>query len=79
MIEFDCYDDDDEYFEEPPLYPPGKLAGMSLDQLEAEADRQCDIQGSLGDAEYINEAAVARAESRYRLVEAEIKRRTDNG
>ena len=71
-------DDDgpyDDHYVEPPLYPAGKLAGMSIEELTAEIHRQGDIQGRLGDAEHIDQAAVERTESRWRLVDAEIKRR----
>jgi hypothetical protein len=72
----DFYDDGaHDYYEDPPLYPNGLLAGMKIEQLRLEADRQSGIQGSLGDAEYIDDAAVYRAEARCRLVEAEIRRR----
>jgi hypothetical protein len=71
----DYYDSD--IYEDPPLYPLGHLAGMTLEQLQREADRQSGIQGSLGDAEYIDDAAVERAETRYRLVEMEIRRRQE--
>lgn len=79
MSNLDDYPECDFYdgapFEDPPLYRPGKLAGMSLDELRKEHDRQCDRQGALGDAEYINERAVEETEMRCRLVEAEIQRR----
>lgn len=75
MDDYEYDDDFDTYYEEPPLYPAGRLAGMTVEQLNAEATRQCHIQGSLGDAEYIDDSAVERAERRYRLVEAELKRR----
>src|SRR5437016_705441 len=57
------------------LYPEGKLAAMAIEELQRELDRQCDRQGALGDAELIDERAVEKAESRCRLLEAEIKRR----
>lgn len=75
----DDYDDSwlyvDDHYQDPPLYPIGKLAGMTLDQLEREFDRQCDRQGRLGDAEHIDDRAVEETEMRCRLVESEIKRR----
>jgi hypothetical protein len=70
------WDDDDRLYEDPPLYPPGKLASMSLAELERELDRQCDRQGWLGEAEYINDRAVEETEARCRLVEAEIRSRS---
>lgn len=77
-----CYDGDDcpddDRYEDPPLYPPGKLAGMSLEELERESDRQAGRQGSLGDAEHIDEMAVQETESRWRLVDNEIKRRKES-
>lgn len=72
----DCWSDDD--YEDPPLYPVGKLAGMTVADLEKERDRQADIQGALGDAEHIDDVAVERAEARGRLVDNEIKRRKDD-
>ena len=66
---------DDSLYEDPPLYPPGKLAEMTVDELKKEFDRQCDLQGRLGDAEYIDDRAVEATEARCRLVEAELKRR----
>ena len=69
------YGDDDDIYEDPPLYPPGKLADMTVDELKAEFDRQCDRQGRLGDAEHIDDRAVEATEARCRLVEAELKRR----
>lgn len=62
--------------EEPPLYPVGKLAAMTVDELRKEQMRQGHIQGSLGDAEHIDESAVERAESRWRLVDNKLKRRS---
>lgn len=73
-----CYDEDptsEDEFVEPPLYPDGKLAGMTLEDLEREHDGQCDRQGRLGDAERIDDRAVEQTEMRCRLVEAEIRRR----
>lgn len=71
----DFWVDDDGLYDDPPLYPAAKLAGMTLDELEREHERQCDRQGRLGDAEHINDRAVEETEARCRLVEAEIKRR----
>jgi hypothetical protein len=71
-------DYDDDLYEEPPLYPAGKLAGMTLEELERELDRQCDRQGRLGDADRIDDRAVEETEMRCRVVEAEIKRRKDS-
>lgn len=77
----DFYDDyegwDDRDYEDPPLYPLGKLAGMTLEELEKESDYQCDRQGRLGDAEYINDYEVEQTEARCTLVENEIKRRKE--
>lgn len=73
-----CGPDDDDRYEDPPLYPPGKLAGMSLEELERESDRQAGRQGSLGDAEHIDEMAVQETEARWRLVDNEIKRRKES-
>lgn len=75
-----CEDDDfwtydDDGYEEPPPYAHGKLASMTLEQLEQEFERQCDRQGRLGDAERIDDRAVEETEARCRLVAAEIKRR----
>jgi hypothetical protein len=67
------WDWDDE--EDPPLYPQGKLAAMSIAELEREYGRQSGRQGRLGDAERIDERAVEETEMRCRLVENEIKRR----
>lgn len=72
----DDWTDDD--YEDPPLYPTGKLASMSLEELEREHERQCDRQGALGDAEYIDDRKVEETEMRCRLVENEIKRRKEN-
>lgn len=66
---------DNDWHDDPPLYPVGKLAGMSLEDLERELERQADRQGRLGDAEYIDDRAVEDTEARYRLVETEIKKR----
>ncbi len=71
----DYWDDDDRWEPDPPLYPPGKLEGMTLDELKRESDRQADIQGALGDAEFIDDRAVALAEARWDAVDNEIKRR----
>lgn len=72
----DFYDDNDDLYEDdPPLYPLGRLAKMTLEQLERELDRQNSRQGRLGDAEHIDDRAVENTEMRARLVEAEIKRR----
>lgn len=73
----DVFDDPDDYdiYEDPPLYPAGTLAAMSLEELEREYTRQCHRQGSLGDAERIDERAVEETEMRCRLIEAEIKKR----
>ena len=68
-------EDYDNGFDDPPLYPRGKLASMSLADLEKELDRQAGRQGALGDADYIDNYAVMEAEGRCNLVEAEIKRR----
>lgn len=62
---------DDEVFEEPPLYPNGHLAGLNDEQLEAEQSRQAHRQGSLGDAEVIDERAVELAEARWRACDNE--------
>lgn len=70
----DYWDDDDDY-EDPPLYPAGKLAGMSVADLKAELDRQSDRQGWLGEAKYIDDRAVEETEMRCRAVEAELKSR----
>lgn len=69
------WQDDEDFFEDPPLYPVGKLAGMSTVDLHREFDKQCDRQGRLGDAERIDDRAVEDTEARCRLVEAELKRR----
>ena len=66
---------DDGPIEDPPLYPAGKLAAMSLEELERELDRQSDRQGRLGDAERIDDRAVEETEMRCRMVETEITRR----
>lgn len=68
-------DYDDNIYVDPPLYPVGKLAGMTVEQLRAEHVRQCDRQGRLGDAEHIDDRAVEETERRCRLVEDELKRR----
>lgn len=71
--DWDDYDDygdfdyDYDHYEDPPLYPAGKIEAMTAEELEREIERQCDIQGALGDAEYINDAAVERAEARYQI------------
>lgn len=74
------YDDswiyEDDNYEESPLYPDGWLESRTIDQLEAESSRQGGIQGALGDAEYIDDAAVCRAEARCRMVENEISNRS---
>lgn len=62
-------------YDDPPLYPEGWLKRQTLERLRTELDRQCDRQGALGDAEYIDDHAVERTEARIRLVEAEIKAR----
>jgi hypothetical protein len=69
----DYWPDDD--YDDPPLYPVGKLAGMTVEQLRLEYERQCDRQGALGDADIIDDYAVEQTEARCRMVEAEIKRR----
>lgn len=76
-VDSGMFDDDygDDLYEDPPLYPEGKLAGMTLEELERELDRQNDRQGRLGDAERIDDRAVEETEMRGRLVDAEIKRR----
>jgi hypothetical protein len=66
---------DDDVFSDPPLYPPGRLAAMSDEELDREAERQADRQGALGDAEVIDDYAVEIADARCRAVEAEIRRR----
>ncbi|QRG06076.1 hypothetical protein EZH22_24300 [Xanthobacter dioxanivorans] len=70
---------DDDYYDDQPLYPPGKLASMTLEELEKEGERQSDRQGRLGDAEVINEYEVERTEARCRAIEDEIRRRTKSG
>jgi hypothetical protein len=65
-------------YDDPPLYPAGRLARMTLAELEQELDRQSDRQGRLGDAEWIDDRAVEETEARCRLVEAEIRRRRDD-
>lgn len=60
-----------------PRHPAGKLADMTLAELEREYDRQCDRQGRLGDAEHIDDRAVEETEMRCNVVAAEIKRRKD--
>lgn len=64
-------------YNEPPLYPAGKLAAMSVDELRREHTRQCGIQGAFGDAEHIDDWAVSEAEARCAAVQAEIKQRKD--
>lgn len=71
----DCWVDDEHLYEDPPLYPLGKLAAMTVDELRVEYDHQCDRQGRLGDAEYINDRLVEETEMRCNLVVAELKRR----
>lgn len=78
-----CPDDswlDDDRYEDPPLYAPGYLDGLTLEQLEKESSRQASIQGAAGD----NldrpgiETVIENAEARWRLVDNEIKRRKDS-
>lgn len=73
----DWWDDpmEDDY-EEQPLYRPEHLQQMSVDELQREVERLCDQQGRLGDADIIDERALEMVDARYRLVKAEIKRRT---
>ena len=71
----DWFDDDPGDYKDPPLYPTGKLAGRTVEELEREYDRQCGRQGRLGDAEYIDDRAVEETEMRCRMVEDEIRRR----
>lgn len=77
-----CPDDswmDEDRYEDPPLYPSGHLASLTLEQLERESSRQAGIQGAAGD----NldrpgiEDVIQNAEARWRLVENEIKRRSE--
>lgn len=68
-------DGDDGLYSDPPLYPQGRLAGMTVEQLRAEYERQCDRQGRLGDAEYIDDRAVEEAEARCDLVKSELATR----
>ena len=77
LTEDDYFDHEDDYYDDPSLYPSGKIEGMDIHELRDELERQLDIQGSLGDVEYINDAAVERAEMRIRIVEAEMQSRID--
>ena len=70
--EFNDYDDDDLSVD-PPLYPDGYLASLTLEQLEAEHERQRDRQGSLGDADRIDDRAVEETERRCRRLELAIQ------
>lgn len=73
------YGDDDDYYEEPPLYREGRLQSMTVEELEKEHDHQCDVQGAIGDQEpmWSTESRLADAEARIRMVNAELARRRE--
>lgn len=80
----DCdYCDPDDYFddqyEEPPLYPLGKLQGMTPDELISERDRQNRIHDAAVDrCEEINSPTIEIATARARLVHQELETRGFN-
>lgn len=67
--------DDADFYEEPPLFPVGFLAGLSDAALAEEIDRLAGAHDVLGDAEYINESAVERARLRFDAARDERDRR----
>jgi hypothetical protein len=70
----------DDRYEDPPLYPAGHLASLTVEQLEKESSRQAGVQGAAGD----NldrpgiEDVIRNAEARCRLVENELKLRKES-
>lgn len=67
------YEDD---YEEPPLYPAGRLAGMTPEQLIAERDRQNRIHDMAVDrCEEINSLTIETAAARARVVHRELESR----
>jgi hypothetical protein len=72
------YIDYDRYVE-PPLYPTGKLAAMSPEQLIAERDRQHRVHDCAVDrCEEINSPTIETAAARSRAVERELESRGFN-
>lgn len=68
------YDDDD--YEDPPLYAPGRIAAMSNDELIAEARRQCTIHDSAIDrCVEMGSPIIENAAARLNICSAECKRR----
>jgi len=75
-----CWNDWDDYgleaSEEPPLYPDGKLAGMTPEQLIAERHRQNRIHdGAVDRCEEINSPTIETAAARANAVQRELKNR----
>ncbi len=67
---------DYDNYVEPPLYPAGRLAGMTPEQLIAERDRQNRIHDMAVDrCEEINSPTIEDAAARSRMVERELKSR----
>jgi hypothetical protein len=68
--------DDDDYYEEPPLYAAGRLEGMTPEQLIAERDRQNRVHDNAVDrCEEINSPTIETAAARARMVHRELERR----
>lgn len=67
---------DDDNYEEPPLYPAGKILSMTPEQLIAERDRQNRIHDMAVDrCEEINSPTIETAQARANVVQRELERR----
>lgn len=78
MSRYDDWDDDreeDEY-DDPPLYAPGRIEAMTDEELIREANRQCLIHDRAVDrCEAINSPTIETAAGRLDICSAECKRR----
>jgi hypothetical protein len=77
-VDDDGYDDGPFYgnYQEPPLYPDGKLASMSVDELNREIERQSNIHDAAVDrCEDMNSPTIETARFRWEACEHELRRR----
>ncbi len=80
MSETDFDDSNDggygDYYDDPPLYVPGRIAAMTNAELIAEARRQCNTHdGAVDRCEEINSPTIETAAARLDICSAECERR----
>ena len=66
-----CWPDDDDHYEDPPLYPPGALLEMTEEELQKEWNRQCRIHDRGVDSYEMGHPVIEEAQSRLNLIERE--------